>query len=256
MPQAHSFLWHYLWLGPHVLQLGLALLLWRRGLHRQFPVFFSYLVFEAAEEFTLYWLDLSPAISASTWWHAFFAGFVGENLLRFAVIAELLQHLLRQWPALARAGRNLVGGVGVALILFAALAEHFRDPNKKNWLINIAHDLQSSVFLVQAGLILSVFLFAAYFHVVWERIAFGIALGFAVDWCEHLAVWTILSTSILTRFRPALDLVNLATYHVTVLIWFYYIVVPESATGQPPRRPPPDPDLEIWNRELERFLKR
>jgi hypothetical protein len=255
MLQAHSFLWHYLWLGPHVLQLGLAALLWRRGLHRQFPVFFVYLILEAAEEFTLYWLDLSPAVSASTWWNAYLTGSVGEGLLRFAVVAELLRHLLQPWPALVRAGRNLVRGVGAILILFAAVAEAFRDPNKTHLLIRIAHDLQRSFFLVQAGLILCIFLFAAYFHVAWERAAFGIAFGFAVVWCEHLAVWTILSTTILTRFRASLDMVNLATYHVTVLIWFYYIVVPESATGQP-RRSPPDPNLDIWNRELERFLQR
>jgi hypothetical protein len=41
----HSLLWHYLWVGPQVLQLVLAALLWRRGFHKQFPFFFTYLVY-------------------------------------------------------------------------------------------------------------------------------------------------------------------------------------------------------------------
>jgi hypothetical protein len=253
MLQAHSFLWHYLWVGPHVLQLGLAVLLWRRGLHRQFPYFFAYLILEAAEEFTLYGLDVSPQVSPATWWHAFLTGSVLEGLLRFAVIAELLRHLLQRWPMLARLGRNVVGGVGGALILFAAVTDALRDPNQTNLLINIGHDLQQSFFLVQAGLILCIFLFATYFHVTWERVAFGIALGFAIVWCGHLAVWTALTTGILTSARARLDMMNMATYHVAVLVWLYHALVPEHA-AEKPAEPIPDPNLDLWNRELERLL--
>jgi hypothetical protein len=253
MLQAHSLLWHYLWVGPHVLQLGLALLLWLRGLHRQFPFFFAYLILEAGEEFTLYGLDIAPRVSSATWWHAFLAGSVLEGLLRFAIIAELLRLLLQRWPVLVRLGRNLVGGVGGALILFAAVTDALRDPNQTNLLIKIGHDLQQSFFLVQAGLILCIFLFAAYFHVVWQRVALGIALGFAVVWCEHLAVWTVLTTGILTPARAPLDMMNMATYHVAVLIWFYYVLVPEDAAGRP-AQPLPDPNLDLWNHELERLL--
>jgi len=255
MLQAHSFLWHYLWLGPHILQLGLAFLFWRRGLHRQFPVFFAYLILEAAEEFLLYWMDVSPAFGSATWWHTFLAGSVAEGLLRFAIIVELLRHLLQPWTTLVRVGRNLVGGVGLALILFAGVVELARGPNRTNWLINIAHDLQSSFFLVQAGLILSVFLFANHFRIVWERVTYGIALGFAIVWCEHLAIWTILATGIVTSARAPLDMVNMATYHVVVLVWLYYVLVPEPAGMRPPSVPP-NANLEIWNREMERFLQR
>ena len=44
----------------NILQAVLAVLFWRRGIHRQFPVFFAYLVFEAIEQFTLYGMDILP----------------------------------------------------------------------------------------------------------------------------------------------------------------------------------------------------
>ena len=39
MLQAHSLLWHYLWVAPNLLLLLLALRMWRRHLHKQHPVF-------------------------------------------------------------------------------------------------------------------------------------------------------------------------------------------------------------------------
>src|SRR5437879_8883313 len=115
MLRAHSFLWHYLWLAPHVLQLALAVLIWRRGLYKSFPVFLAYLIFEAVEEFTLYGMDVIPSVSATAWWSVFSAGLIVEGLIRFALIGELATHLLRPWPALATTGNRLMRGAGAVL---------------------------------------------------------------------------------------------------------------------------------------------
>src|ERR1700693_5599086 len=98
MLQPHSFLWHYLWIGPHILQIALAAILWRRGVHKFFPVFFTYLVFEALEEVTLYGMDLLPSSSATMWWLVCCVGLVIEGFIRIAVIGELFFHLLRSRP--------------------------------------------------------------------------------------------------------------------------------------------------------------
>ena len=254
MLQAHSLIWHYLWVAPHVLQLGLALLLWRRGLHRRLPVFFCFLIFEALEEFVLYGLDLAPSVHPQVWWDAFCTGVILEGLFRFAVIAELLQLLLRDWPSLARTGRNVVGGFGAFLILFASVAAAIRDPGNAHWMIISAHLLQQTFYITQAGLILSIFLLAAYFHVVWSKLEFGIALGFGIAWCEHLAAWAVTASGAFENARNLFDLGNMATYHVAVLIWIYYLLAPEPASLQSSELPA-DHHLETWNRELERLLQ-
>src|SRR4030081_2352587 len=86
MLQAHSFLWHYLWLAPHVLQLALAIVLCRRGLHKLFPVFLAYSIFEAIEEFALYGMDVLPSVSGETFWRAFCVGLAIEGLIKFTLI--------------------------------------------------------------------------------------------------------------------------------------------------------------------------
>ena len=64
----HSFLWHYLWIAPHALQLIMAIIMIRRGLLREFPVFFTYTLFQAVEGGTLFTLDHIPSVTAHLYW--------------------------------------------------------------------------------------------------------------------------------------------------------------------------------------------
>jgi hypothetical protein len=270
MLQAHSLLWYYLWLAPTTYGVVLALCLWHRGIHRQHPFFFAYLVFDCVAQFTLCGLDLSRSVSAIAWWQAFWTVTIIEGLLKFAILAELLHHLLQSWPSIAKVVRNLVAGAGVVLVLLAAVAAAFAAPDNTHWLVGGAHILLETLYFAQAGLIISIFLLAHFFHIPWERKSFGIALGFAVAWCEHLAVWALVAGG-LARNQNWVDFANMATYHASVLIWYYFLLVPKKIP-QPPILPPKDPpddssagpsagtsqhheeDLENWNRELERLI--
>ncbi len=254
MLQAHSLLWHYLWLAPHILQLALAVWMWRRGLHRLFPVFLTYTLFEAVEEFTLYGLDVLPWVRAETFWKAFWVGLIVEGLLKFALTGELFLHLLRPWPAVAKLGNRLITCAGAVLVLVAGLTAGFTVPANPYWLISGAHALQQSMYVVESGLILFIFLFAAYFKLAWNKNTFGIALGLGILSCEHLATWATIASGILADKSYLLDFANMATYHVCVLIWFYYLVVPPKAAIKS-AVPLPENNLDVWNRELERLLQ-
>lgn len=255
MLQAHSFLWHYLWLAPHFLQLCLAVLLWRRGLHKIFPVFVFYLIFEAFEEFTLYAMDVAPSISARVWWSAFCVGLIIEGITRFALVGELAFHLLGPWPALAKLGNRLLRGAGVVLVLLAALAAAYAPiDNPQTAISSRAHILEQTLYIVLAGLILLLFLLAAYFKLTWKNSAFGIALGLGVLSCEHLSAWAVMANGGLPDKRYLLDMLNTATYHLCVLIWFYYLLVPQKSVTRSAVSLPEN-NLAIWNRELERLLQ-
>lgn len=253
MLQAHSFLWHYGWIAPNVLTLVLAACIWRRGLHREYPLFFAYLVFASAEGVSLYALDLAPTISPTTWWYAFWAGAIIEGLMKFVVIAELLHHLLNSWPSIAKLGRNIVSGVGAILVLVAALAAAFAAPDNIHWLVEGGHVLSQTLYLTEAGLIVSVFVLVAGLRIPWDRTTFGIALAFGIVWCEHLAVFALIAGGVV-RNRSWVDFANMGTYHLGVLIWFYYLLVPHKAVTKS-AVPLPENNLDVWNRELERLLQ-
>jgi hypothetical protein len=228
MLQPHSFLWHYLWLGPHVLEAALAALLWRRGIHKQFPFFVAYLVFDAIEQYTLWTMDVLPLswVSAQAWWSAFCTGAVIEGLLKFAFVLELFLRLVRSRPTVAKLGKRLFGCAGATLIALAAwaaahapIADNFR-------LGSYGHILEQTIFIVECGLLLFIFLFAAYHHLTWNRWALGIALGASISGSAHLGSWAIMANSGPLQWGYLLDFLNMATYHVCVLIWFYYLLLP------------------------------
>lgn len=257
MLQPHSLLWHYLWLGPHVLQVGLAALLWHRKLYKVFPVFFAYLVFEAAEEFTLYTMDILPSVTARTWWIAFCVGLLLEGALKLGVIGELFSHVLRSRGAIARISSQLAAIMGAVFILLAVVAAAYApiDSRQPVWTFR-GYVLLQSLYIVEGGLALFLFLFVAYSKLSWSRTDFGIALGFGIVFCQHMATWSITASKALPYSQyPILDFLNMATYHACVLIWCYYLLVPqkkatESAVSLP------DNNLATWNRELERLLQK
>ncbi len=255
MLQPHSFLWHYLWLAPQFLQIGLALLLWRRGLHRQFPVFFAYLIFEAVEAITLYGMDVLPSVSVSVWWIACCIGLVIEGFIRLAVMGELFLHLLRSRPAIAKVGGRLITGTGAALVLLATLAAAYAPVNDPQFaVVSRAQILQQTLYMIECGLILFLFLFTVRFHLTWDKATLGIGLGRGISSSVHLATWAVMANGGLAHRYYLLDFLNMATYHVCVLIWFYYLLVPQKVATTS-AVPLPENNLDIWNRELERLLQ-
>ena len=119
--QPHSFLWHYLSVAPSVLLALLALLMWRRGLHKEFPAFFFYAIFEAAGGEILYAIDVSPSVSAAIYWWSYLFFLLLEALKKFIVIGEVFTHLLRRYPPLGRFAKVLISGVGIVLVLTATV---------------------------------------------------------------------------------------------------------------------------------------
>src|ERR1039458_2095380 len=162
MLQPHSLLWHYLWIGPQVLQAALAIFLWRRGVHKLFPFFLAYLTFGAIEQSTLYGMDVLPSVSTEAFWKAFWAGAVIEGAIKFGVIGELFFHLLRSRPAIAKLGSRLISGSGAAFVLLAVAAAAYT-PIVHRQVMSIfrAHLLLQSSYVVDCGMVLFLFLFAA-----------------------------------------------------------------------------------------------
>lgn len=255
MLQAHSFLWHYLWIAPNFLLLLLALLLWRRKLHQQFPVFLFFAVVIPVEQFTLYAADILPSVSPTTWWYLFWAGLLAEALIKFALIGEIFGAVFNLYPSLARLGKLLISGVGVVLVLLAAVFAAYTPKNNIYWIVSGVHVLEQTIYMIECGLILFLFAFAAYFKLRWSRPAFGIALGLGISACVHLATWALMTNAgFAAHYGNVLNFVNMATNHVCVVIWIYFLLVPPKNISRPGGPPSLEHHLEVWNEELERLL--
>ena len=255
MLQAHSLLWNYLWLAPNVLFVFLAALLQRQGVARRFPAFFIYLIIVSVEQFSLYILDIAPSVSADTYWRAFWVGLLIEALVKFALIGEVFSHVFGDYRSVAGLGKSLVRAVGVLLVFVAVLAAAHSQWNSGPRILSGAHVLEQTTYLIECGLLLFILGLAAFFKLAWGRSEFGIALGFGISACAHLATWAMLANiSLSARSRTLLDFANMAVSHVCVLLWCYFLLVPKKIATTS-AAPLVEHNLDIWNRELERLLQ-
>jgi hypothetical protein len=255
MFRAHSLLWSYLWVAPNLLLLILAFLMWRRGLIRQVPVFFAFAILTAVADLTEYATDVIPTVSPATYWRADWANLLIQGVLKFALVGEIFAHVFGSHESIARLGRLLIRALGVILVFAAAIAAAYAPQSSTHGIISGAWLLDQTTFIVESGLLLFIFVFSLYFHLVWDRRLFGITLGLSISSCVHLAFWAILGNlGPQDPKRMIFVFLNMATYHAVVLMWFYYLLVPSKAAAKP-AVPLPENDLEAWNRELERLVR-
>jgi len=249
----HSILWHYLWVAPYALLAILATVMVRRGLHREFPAFFSYTIFESVCGTAVYVIDITPSFSNNVYWRSYLTFLLLEVIVKLFVIGELFKYQLRRYPAVAGLARLLATVVGAVLIFAATVIAASASP-RSYWLISATRILGRSVSIVECGLILFLLVLAFHFRLRWENRLFGIMLGFAITASVYVAYWAVMTPWLLGTKSHLLDFLNMATYHLCVLIWFYYLLVPQkkpttSAVSLP------ENNLAIWNRELERLLQ-
>jgi hypothetical protein len=230
----HSLLWHYLWVGTDVLLLALTLLTWRRQLYKLFPAFFVYLVFEVVQGFVLYAMDLTPGIGGDFYWSAESASVLIEVLVKLAAIWELYSRLVAARPAVAKVGNRLIACAWVALAALALFAAA-RAPSVDYALrfVSRSQILNEGMYLVEAGLLLFIYVFAAHYHLTWSRQQHGIALGLSISACVGVGVFAIYANRIFLEQWNYLNVFFGSVYQVCVLIWFYYLLspTPQSATS-------------------------
>jgi hypothetical protein len=247
MVQWYKFVLYYLWIAPHALLAVVSVLMLMRRLHKSFPVFFLYTLYETLGfllRFTAYRIGPGP------WYrYAFIVTLAGSTALRFGIIQEIFDHVFHGYSrleTLATASmRWLTGLLVVASILSAAYSS---GSVSDNLMAGIAL-LSRSVAIIQAGLLLFLFLSSRIFGLSWHSCAFGIAFGFGVFASTELAVSALHLTDLTEHSKDLLDLVPTGSYHVSVLIWLGYMLAAEKPVGAATCSVP---EMDQWSGELER----
>lgn len=249
---AHSPLWHYLWLGPHAFQLVICAVMLRRKLHRDFPVFFTYILYEAIQGVLLFILDHGASVSAAQYWQAYWLGNTGSIILRFGMIWEIFSHVFEFYPALWEFGKRIFRWAALALVLAGiAVAAYYPAPEGPR-LVSGVWAIDRTISIIQCGLLLFLFLFSSYFGLSWRSYVFGIAMGLGLYSSQQLVVSSMWMQNGAYSPNDSFRFSTMGTYHICVLIWLFYVLSKEPARRRVDQIP--HNDLEIWDRELSRLL--
>jgi hypothetical protein len=215
--------WHshtvvlYLWCAQPILQSVVAVILWRRKLHKQFPVFFLFLLAQVANFAVIFPLWLTGNYGLYFW--PFWLGEAVNAVLGFKVIHEIFLDVFRPYHTLKDLGTLLFKWAGVVMLLVSVVVA-FSNSFDQSPLVHAVTTLQRSVRIVQLGLILFMLLFSSFLGVSRKQVSFGISLGFGLFAGVELMLMALNSGGFVGMGN--LNLINMVTYVLAILVWLGY----------------------------------
>lgn len=251
MVQWYKFVLLYLWIAPHVLLALVPVLMFVRRLHKNYPVFFIYSLYEILE-FLLLFVHRNAVMAPTQkvfYRYVFTGTLAGSAALRFGIIQEIFNNVFRDYARLKMLATTSMRWITGLLILAAAGAIFYSSGSiSDNFVAGVAL-FDRSVAIIQAGLLLFLFLFSRMFGLSWRSFAFGIGLGFGFLASMDLVVWALRLTNSSVPFVKLLNLLLTGSYHVSVVVWLGYLLAAEKPVGAAIHSVP---EMDRWSGELER----
>jgi hypothetical protein len=206
-----------LWCAQPILQSVVAVVLWRRKLHKQFAAFFLFLLAQDVNFAVLFPLWLGGNKTMYFW--LFWLGEAVNAFLGFKVIHEIFIDVFRPYHTLKDLGTLLFKWAGVVMLLVSVIVA-FSNSFDHFPLVHAVTTLQRSVRVVQVGLILFMLLFSRFLGVSRKQVSFGISLGFGLFAGVELLLMALNSGGFVKSGN--LDLINMITYNLAIFVWLGY----------------------------------
>lgn len=222
MTERIRILYYALWIAHPLLQLGIAVLMLRRGLQIKFRFFFGYILTQIITfivVFPAYWFRHNYSASFYLYWvcQAFSVAF------GFGVIHEVFVDVFRSFHTLRDLGTVLFKWAGLVMLLVAGVVSVSTNAsNVVPWMQAIV-TAQRCVRMVQVGMVLFLLFFAHYLGVSRRQRSFGIALGFGSFALVELAL--IASWVGNHLGNPWMSFVNMTAYNLSLGIWLGYVAI-------------------------------
>jgi hypothetical protein len=258
-----SLAWHIVWFARVTLSVALVVILVRRHIYKEFPLFAVHSVWIAFAGTALVAMNYEPLVSANQ----YFAGVAVSNgveaALAFAIIYQMFAHRVDRYPSVSALGKIAFRVITLIFLVTAVALAWLVPAQGPSPLITGYTVIQRTARMLQCGQLVFLFLFCGYFRLAWRSRAFGIALGLGILSSTSLAINAIHSqTAISSQIgsgvwnlsEQIVVLVNNSTYLLAVLVWLFYCLTPERSSPPADGPLPPD-DLDTWNQELERLLE-
>jgi hypothetical protein len=209
-------LFYALWLAQPVLQALIAILMFRRGQHRQFRFFFAYVV----TQILAFALIFPIRHNYSVFFYLSWLSTAISVFLGFKVIHEAFLDVFRPFHTLRDLGTVLFRWAGLVMLLVAGVVSLSTNSAQTVPWVQAILTAQRCVRIMQVGMVLFLLFFAHYLGVTRRQQSFGIALGFGLFAVVELGV--IASWVGQHLGTVSISLLGMAAYNCTLFIWLGY----------------------------------
>ncbi len=220
-----QFAYYALWIAHPVLQALVAGTMYRRKLHRSFPVFFSYVLSQILIFAIVFPVFLKGSYAAFFY---VYAACIGVSVaIGFKVIYEVFLDVFRPYHTLKDLGSVLFKWAGLVMLLVAGVVAAASSSTEQGPLLQAVMTGQRCVRVIQVGLIIFLLVFSKYLGVSRRQHSFGIALGFGSFACAELMLVALRAGGYLTE--TSASMANMAAYNATILTWLAYVAAKSPA---------------------------
>jgi hypothetical protein len=208
-----------------VVQLLLAAVLVRKGLHKTFAIFFVYNLFDAAATIVLSSLSLWAGQDSTQYFYLYWVLNTGVMLLEFGVMYEMFVHAIKPYAGLIDLAKMLFAWAALFLLLAAGLTSMSTAGSHLEKCIAAVVYLERGLRMMQCGLLLLFFLFERRLGLSWRSYSVCVALGLGV------VAATRLSFTFFSAHYPdsivGLDFANNMVYAGMVVAWVICFRMPQ-----------------------------
>lgn len=205
---------YVMWVAAPVMQVGVLVAMYRRGLHRRYPCFFGYTLLQILYEPILF---VSYRQSYTLYYNVYYAAIVVSVLASIAVLHDLFRNGFRTDETTTRlSGLLLVSTVFIFItkLLVGHPSDWSHDTAWVDWLLLS----QRTMRITQCGLLYVLFTFRKRLGIARRELLVGIVAGFGL----FSAVDVLTRMTPLRSHQTTLRQIDGAAYLLACVIWLAY----------------------------------
>jgi hypothetical protein len=211
------------WVSQPIMESVLAGIMVKRKLHRQFPVFFAYILSQIANFAILFPLNEKGPAYYDEYFYAYWLGKAVCLAIGFKVIHEIVLTVFRPYHALKDLSTVLFRWAALVMLLVAFVVAASSSGSGISPITQAVITAERCVRVVQCGLILFLLVFSKYLGTSWRQHSLGIALGFGGYAGVELASFALYAGG---QIHPdTLDILQPSAYLLAVLTWIGYAIL-------------------------------
>src|SRR5208337_3014370 len=212
-----------IWIAHPLMESVLAGIMVKRKLHRQFPVFFAYILSRIVTFAILFPIYEKGPAYYDAYFYVYWLGAAVSLAIGFKVIHEIVLTVFRPYHALKDLATVLFRWAALVMLLVALVVAASSSNAGSSPITQAVITAQRCVRVVQCGLILFLLVFSKYLGISWRQHSLGIALGFGGYAGVELASFALYSGG---QIHPnTLQTLQPSAYLLAILTWIGYAML-------------------------------